>query len=166
MSKKEINSKSALQELNFHIQIQYGPKGIQSTSLHPSRHGLVWTFATLLQDLDLEASVNQWFEVYCQKKQPSIELPFDWSQVSSFTQQVLQTVAMIPFGSILTYGQVADHLERPEAARAVGGACGRNPFLLFIPCHRVLNARFESRGYSSEGIAIKRKLLSFEEAKF
>jgi methylated-DNA-[protein]-cysteine S-methyltransferase len=167
MSKKEINSKSAPQALNLHAQIHYGQKGIQSVSLHPSNHdGLLWTFASSLQDLKLEHSINQWFEEYCQKKHPSIELPFDWTHIPSFTQQVLHAVAVIPFGSILTYGQVADGLGRSESARAVGGACGRNPFLLFIPCHRVLDAKFKSRGFSAGEINLKRKLLTFEEAKF
>ena len=163
MANKEINLKNALQKLHFHLQIQYSQQGIQSVSLHPSQQGFRWSFSMHEQDVHIENSVNQWMEAYCQKQHPSIELPFDWTVVSSFTCQALKVVASIPFGSVLTYGQVADLLDRPEAARAVGGACRRNPFLLFIPCHRVLDAKFHLRGYSAGGLSVKQKLLDFEE---
>jgi methylated-DNA-[protein]-cysteine S-methyltransferase len=166
MSKKEINVKNHLPDFNFHIEIEYGQKGIRFVSLHPtSKKGFQWTFSSEKQDQSLEALVNQWFETYCQKKEPSLSLPFDWRGIPPFTQQVLQTVASIPFGSLSTYGQVAHLLERPKSARAVGGACGRNPFLLFIPCHRVLDAKLELRGYSAGGVSIKKQILVFEGSK-
>jgi methylated-DNA-[protein]-cysteine S-methyltransferase len=163
MSKKEINSKIALAALNFQLHIHYDSKGIQSASLHPSKKEFQWIFYTSQPNSHLECIVNQWFEDYCHKRSSFLSLPFDWTSLPLFTQQALQVVASIPFGTVLTYGQVADRLGRPEAARAVGSACRRNPFLLLIPCHRVLDAKFELRGYSAGGIEVKRKLLTFEK---
>src|SRR5215207_8251658 len=129
MSKEEIQAKNAFQELNFHVQIHYGQNGIQSVDLDPSDKGLHWTFFSNRQDPHLEALVNTWFDAYCHKENSSIQLPLDWRYVPKFTQLVLQKVGTIPFGSHSTYGQIAQLLGRPQAARAVGGACGRNPFL-------------------------------------
>lgn len=154
-----------IQELNFHLQIKYGEKGIRSVSLQPIKKGLQWNFTFDQPNRTLETLINKWLESYCQKINPSIQPPFDWTSVPAFTQQVLQAVATIPFGSLSTYGQIAHLLGRPEAARAVGGACGRNPFLLFIPCHRVLDAKQELRGYSAGGIWVKKTLLTFEGSK-
>src|SRR5262249_41051466 len=127
--------------------------------------GFQWTFSAHEENPNLEALVKEWLEDYCQKRISSIQLPFDWTYVSPFTQQVLQRVGTIPFGSLSTYGQIAQLLGRPQAARAVGGACGRNPFLLFIPCHRILDAKLGLRGFSAGGVSVKEKLLMFEESK-
>ena len=148
--------------LNFHIDVSYGKNGIRRVSLFPSAQGFIWTFSADQKDLNIEKRVHDWMESYYDKKQPAVSLPYDWSLVTPFTRQVLEKVECIPFGQILSYGQVADRLGRPEAARAVGGACGRNPFLLFIPCHRVLDANFELRGYSAGGLSVKKALLDFE----
>lgn len=155
-----------IQELKYRFDVQYNRNGIQSVSLHPSNKGVQWTFSTVERNQNIEESVNQWFEEYCMRQEPSIKLPFDWTNLSSFTQEALQAVNSIPFGSLLSYGQVGDLLGRPEAARAVGGACRRNPFILLVPCHRVLDAKFRLRGYSVGGFSIKSDLLRFEGLKF
>lgn len=166
MIKKETYLTNSLCFLNFRIQIEYGQHGIQFVSLNPSSEkGLQWSFVSNRQDLQLEATINEWLEAYCQKKVSAIQLPFDWSLIPKFTQQVLQAVAAIPFGFLSTYGKIAQLIGRKQSARAVGGACGRNPFLLFIPCHRVLDAKLELRGYSAGGIVVKEQLLIFEGSK-
>jgi len=60
----------------------------------------------------------------------------------------------------LTYGQVAEGIKRPGAARAVGQALGKNPFLLIIPCHRVVGSK--GIGGYSLGLNLKRRLLDVE----
>lgn len=161
----KIENQNAMEELNIHLQIHYNQKGIQSVDFQPSNKGLDWSYFSNQADPKLENLVNQWLEDYGQRKNSSVRLSYDWAQLPLFTQQVLKAVENIPFGSLSTYGQIAHLLDRPQAARAVGGACGRNPFLLFIPCHRVLDAKLELRGYSAGGISVKRKLLVFEGLK-
>jgi methylated-DNA-[protein]-cysteine S-methyltransferase len=72
--------------------------------------------------------------------------------------QVLQT---IPFGETMTYGEQAVAMGRPRAVRAVGGANGRNPLAIVVPCHRVIGAGGQLTGYAS-GLERKRWLLDFE----
>lgn len=154
-----------MDSLPFHVQIEYGQAGIQSVSLASSKKGLQWSFISNQYDHQLEARVNEWLEAYCQKKTVVTPLPFDWTLVPIFTRKVLQTLAAIPFGSLSTYGQIAHLLGCKQSARAVGGACGRNPFVLFIPCHRVLDAKMELRGYSAGGLTVKEQLLKFEGSR-
>ncbi|MDP8254379.1 MAG: MGMT family protein, partial [Candidatus Alcyoniella australis] len=62
-----------------------------------------------------------------------------------------------------TYGDIARDLGRPQAARAVGGALGRNPLPVLVPCHRVLAADGSIGGFSAiEGPQLKRRMLQIE----
>lgn len=80
---------------------------------------------------------------------------------TAFQQSVWSAIAAIPFGQTRTYGELAASIKRPQAVRAVGTACGRNPLPLFIPCHRVVAAGGGLGGFSS-GLAWKRLLLQLE----
>lgn len=64
----------------------------------------------------------------------------DLRGLAPFDAAVLRAVARIPFGATRTYGEIAAAIGSPRAARAVGGALGRNPIALLLPCHRVLSA--------------------------
>ena len=162
-----MDLKNANQEPNLHIQITYSEGIVQSVKLTPSlTKGIQWVFDSSVSDPKLEACINKWLDAYLQKKMPSVQVPLALNFLPSFTQKVLFTIARIPIGTVYTYGQIATMMGRAQAARAVGGACGRNPFLLFIPCHRVLDAKQESRGFSDESISVKQSLLIFEGAKF
>ncbi len=154
------------QQPNLMIQIEYQHGAVESVTMTPSKKGLQWSFNSSIQDSKLETCINKWFESYLQKQMPSVQVPLALHRLPLFTQQVLRSIEKISFGTVSTYGQIATLLGRPQAARAVGGACGRNPFLLFIPCHRVLDARKELRGFSAGGISVKESLLSFEGADF
>jgi methylated-DNA-[protein]-cysteine S-methyltransferase len=88
----------------------------------------------------------------------------DWSIMSPFQKQVLQRVAAIPYGQVTTYGKIARQIGRPSASRAVGQANGRNPIPLIIPCHRVIGADGNLRGYGAPGgVQTKRWLLDMEQ---
>ena len=78
-----------------------------------------------------------------------------------FQEDLWRLLAKIPYGTVLTYGALATRLK--SAPRAVGGACGKNPIPLLIPCHRVLAAGGFLGGYSGgTGIETKRALLRHE----
>ena len=86
-----------------------------------------------------------------------VELP------GGFTGSVLDRIREVPFGATLSYGELADDLG--TAPRAVGGACGRNPVPVVVPCHRIVGADGSLRGYAEVGgIAHKRRLLEHERA--
>ena len=84
-----------------------------------------------------------------------------------FDQAVWAALASIPYGKIITYGALASAIGKPNACRAAGGACGRNPVVIVIPCHRVLGAgngpwRKRLTGFGG-GLAAKTMLLELEE---
>lgn len=82
-----------------------------------------------------------------------------------FDRAVWKACAEIPRGETRTYGWVARRIGRPGAARAVGGALGRNPFAPAVPCHRVVGSDGRLTGYSGRGgVAAKRRLLRKEGA--
>lgn len=84
---------------------------------------------------------------------------------SPFEQAVWRACAAIPKGQVRTYGWIARKIGKPGAARAVGGALGKNPFAPTVPCHRVIGADGRLTGYSGAGgIARKRRLLKAEGA--
>jgi AraC family transcriptional regulator of adaptative response/methylated-DNA-[protein]-cysteine methyltransferase len=70
-----------------------------------------------------------------------------WVTGSNFQIQVWRALLQIPFAGLLSSGQLARLLDRPKAARAVGGAVAQNPVAFLIPCHRVLRESGEFGGY-------------------
>jgi len=78
---------------------------------------------------------------------------------SPFLQKVWMELQKIPYGTLTTYGELAVRLG--TSARAVGGAVGRNPVGIIIPCHRVIGAGGKLTGFSA-GLEIKRYLLRLE----
>jgi methylated-DNA-[protein]-cysteine S-methyltransferase len=78
-----------------------------------------------------------------------------------FQQKVWKQLRRIPSGETLTYGQVAEKIGSPGAARAVGSACGANPIPLFIPCHRVIGSDGNLCGFGGGGIDVKKWLLDY-----
>ncbi len=87
--------------------------------------------------------------------------PLDLSLVPSFTQQVLQATARIPYGEVRPYAWVARQVGRPRATRAVGQALHINPVAPIIPCHRVIASDNTLGGYGG-GTEMKRWLLRLE----
>ena len=82
-----------------------------------------------------------------------------------FYRSVWKACAMIPKGSVRSYGWLARKIGRPQAARAVGQALAKNPFAPIVPCHRVVGADGRLTGFSAPGgVAAKRRLLEREGA--
>lgn len=93
--------------------------------------------------------------------QQAHELPLD-VRGTAFQRRVWQALTKIPPGTTLSYGAIAERLGVPGGARAVAGACARNPLAVAIPCHRVVRADGELGGYRW-GIERKRALLARED---
>jgi methylated-DNA-[protein]-cysteine S-methyltransferase len=97
------------------------------------------------------------------------EVAFDLADRPTWDRRVLDAVTGVPWGRTATYGEIARRIGAPRAARAVGGALGRNPISLLIPCHRVIAGDGTIGGYGGdawgsreERLAIKRALLARE----
>ena len=80
---------------------------------------------------------------------------------SDFEIRVWEALLKVPLGRATTYSDVARHIERPKAARAVGAAVGRNPISFVVPCHRVLGRSGSLTGYHW-GLTRKRAILGWE----
>ena len=102
-----------------------------------------------------------WLDTYFAGKAPAA-LPKISPRGTAFQQRVWQALLQIPRGETVTYGALAAKLG--SHARAVGGAVGRNPISILIPCHRVVGADGSLTGYAG-GTERKRRLLELEGAE-
>jgi len=89
------------------------------------------------------------------------DLPLDLSAGTVFQQSVWQALLHIPSGHTQSYSDLARHLTKPKAVRAVGAAVGRNPVSIIVPCHRILGAGGQLTGYAG-GLWRKQALLKLE----
>lgn len=82
---------------------------------------------------------------------------------TAFQQQIIQVTRKIPYGTKLTYGELAAKAGFPRAARAVGTVMSSNRFPIIIPCHRVVGSGGGMGGYSApQGVSLKQRLLEME----
>jgi methylated-DNA-[protein]-cysteine S-methyltransferase len=100
---------------------------------------------------------------YFSGRRIEFDLPLDLSTGTPFQQCVWQALLTIPRGQTCSYKELSLHIGKPTAMRAVGGAVGRNPFSIIVPCHRVLGAHGALTGYAG-GLARKSALLQLEGA--
>jgi methylated-DNA-[protein]-cysteine S-methyltransferase len=82
-------------------------------------------------------------------------------QGTTFQQSVWEALKTIPYGTTLSYGELAQQIGQPKASRAVGLANGQNPISIVVPCHRVIGANGKLTGYGG-GIERKQWLLNHE----
>ncbi len=101
-----------------------------------------------------------WIDLYLNRKAPPLFL----SQGTPFQKKVMDALSLIPFGKTLSYQKLATLCGVPNGARAIGNACGKNPFPFFVPCHRVIHSNGNLGGFAVD-IEIKRRLLAFELPK-
>ncbi len=105
---------------------------------------------------DAAAQLGEYFE----GRLTTFDLPLAMKG-SPFQHQVWTELQKIPFGTTVSYGQLATRLRRPSSARAVGHANGRNPIPVIVPCHRVIGSTGHLTGYGG-GLRAKRLLLDLE----
>ena len=84
--------------------------------------------------------------------------------LTPFQQQVLHATRKVTSGKVQTYGEIAERIGRPQAARAVGGTMARNPIPIIIPCHRIIGSKGKLTGFTAPGgLTLKQKLLKLEQ---
>ncbi len=97
---------------------------------------------------------------YFDGKRQVFDVPLD-PQGTAFQQAVWACLSKIPFGEVYTYKDIAKMVNKPKGSQAVGGANGRNPISIIVPCHRVIGTNGSLTGYAS-GIERKLWLLTHE----
>lgn len=116
-------------------------------------------------NLPVFGAARRWLDRYFAKERPApTELPLA-PRGTAFQRRVWDILAEIPYGQTVTYGQIAKRMAAESggrmSAQAVGGAVGRNPLCVIVPCHRVMDASGNLTGFGG-GIATKKKLLELE----
>jgi methylated-DNA-[protein]-cysteine S-methyltransferase len=89
------------------------------------------------------------------------DVPLDLSWCTPFQADLAVALLAVPWGEIVSYGELAALAGRPGAARAAGSFCAQNRFALVMPCHRVVGATGIG-GYGDPGVTLKRRLLALE----
>lgn len=108
--------------------------------------------------LETEKQLREFFD----GKRSDFSLPLHFAG-TSFQQRVWQEIARIPFGKTITYTELAEKADAPNAIRAAGTSTGLNPISIIIPCHRVVAKNGGMGGYAG-GLERKRHLLELENA--
>ncbi len=116
--------------------------------------------ARLTEDRKRLAPLLQSVRDWLARPAGSLELPLDL-QGTPFQRRVWLALQQVPAGATISYADLARRLRLPTAARAVAGACARNPVALAVPCHRVVRSDGGLAGYRW-GVELKRKLLARE----
>ena len=117
------------------------------------------------KNLPIFEEARRWLDVYFSGRKPEFTPPTAPAG-TAFQQSVWEILRTIPYGETTTYGEIAQRIEqntgRRMSAQAVGGAVGRNPISILIPCHRVIGADGSLTGYAG-GLDKKESLLRIEE---
>ncbi|SEG07194.1 methylated-DNA-[protein]-cysteine S-methyltransferase [Thermomonospora echinospora] len=143
--------------------------GVMSVDFHDSpaararvaeRSGL-----TPVDDPGRAGAATEGLAAYFAGRSREFGLPVDWRLTSRVQRRVLQTLyETVPYGKVLTYGELGDRSGIGVPARAIGQVMGANPIPVIVPCHRVV-AGNGLGGYSGgSGVEIKRWLLTLEGA--
>ncbi len=146
-----------LDEAIHDLRIIAGPAGLPQHAIYPA----VGPQAELLNE-----TMGRLQQYACGKVVDFADLlpHFDLRDGTPWQQAVWRGLVTIPYGQTRSYGWLAQHVNAPKAARAVGAAVGANPLPIILPCHRVLSSKGELTGYTGGGIAMKRRLLDLESA--
>jgi len=119
----------------------------------------LWQRAEALPPL---ASAREQLAEYFRGIRKGFDLPLRLSG-TPFQRRVWEELAGIPYGAVISYGELARRVGNPKAARAAGAATGANPIPIVIPCHRVIGADGGLTGFGG-GLERKRSLLELEAA--
>ena len=137
--------------------------GILEIGVTDGAVSLIRTAAEKSESVFTELSDEAFMQIseYLSGKRQKFDLPLKITG-TDFQKKVYAALLDIPYGKTASYGEIAARTGNPKAARAVGGACNKNPLLLVVPCHRVVGASGSLTGFAA-GIETKKKLLALEK---
>jgi methylated-DNA-[protein]-cysteine S-methyltransferase len=115
----------------------------------------------ILESASATEQVRRELDEYFEGRRHEFEVRVDFGSMQGFRRRVLEQTAKIPFGSVISYRDVATEAGSPNAVRAAGNALGSNPVPIVVPCHRVLRTGGGLGGYTG-GLDRKRRLLELE----
>lgn len=116
------------------------------------------------RETDLIKKTSLQLEEYLNGNRREFTIPIN-PEGTDFQKRVWKSLMNIQYGELKTYKDISTIIDNPKASRAVGNAIGKNPILIIIPCHRVINSNGKLGGFSA-GIQIKKELLDLEDISF
>jgi len=145
-----VNEDGALVRLHF-VESDYGP--VMEEDLEDAGYAVE-------SDESRTAGVRRELSEYVSGRRRTFDVPLAFAG-SEWQQAVWMELTRIPFGETRSYGEIADSLGRPGAARAVGRANASNVLPVVVPCHRVIAADGTLGGFNG-GLHLKERLLEHE----
>ncbi len=115
-------------------------------------------------DLAIFKETRKWLDSYFNGENPQIANLDLNPEGTDFRLKVWEILKEIPYGEVITYGEIAKKIDSNMASQAVGGAVGHNPISIIVPCHRVVGFDGKLTGYAG-GLENKIKLLELEGVK-
>lgn len=110
---------------------------------------------------EMEDQIREQLDEYFNGTRKVFSLKLDFEGYTFFQRQVTEALINIEYGQTLSYKQLATKVGKPKASRAIGRACGLNPLLIIVPCHRIITSDGQLGGYAG-GISNKKYLLDHE----
>ena len=142
-------------------------RGLRRVVFLKRQHPEEWLAENISEDValglpELVADFVPRLEAYLRGARETFEgVPLDLGNATAFQRRVWDALRTVPYGTVVTYAELAWKIGKPTAARAVGNAVGANRLPIVIPCHRVV-ASGGIGGFGETGVAIKRALLKLE----
>lgn len=119
--------------------------------------------AQLIEDEGLLQPYQVELTAYMEKECKEFSMPLDLYG-TDFQRNVWKILQEIPYGETCSYMDIAEKIGNPRSVRAVGGAIGKNPVLIAVPCHRVITKDGKLGGFRA-GLSMKKQLLSLESSE-
>ncbi|UHQ20573.1 methylated-DNA--[protein]-cysteine S-methyltransferase [Lysobacter sp. KIS68-7] len=144
------------------LRLAASDDGVHAIEFHAPRHAVSRDARWCEGDHPMLDRVAAQLDEYFAGQRRRFDLPLA-PEGTEFQCTVWHALATIPFGETISYAQLAAHIGKPAAVRAVGAANGRNPIPIVLPCHRVIGADGSLTGFGG-GLPTKRFLLELEGA--
>ncbi|MGD9022751.1 MAG: methylated-DNA--[protein]-cysteine S-methyltransferase [Deltaproteobacteria bacterium] len=149
----------AFQTAPFRVKRVFLPQPHKAALMHHVQETFPAKPGYISRLLDMCEDIKAYFEG------ARIKTPWELLDLSGHTplqRQVLKAVARVPYGEVRSYGNIAAQVGRPRAYRFVGTILARNPFPIYIPCHRVVRANGSLGGFQA-GTDLKSRMLLLEK---
>ena len=138
------------------LTLESSERGLSSIRL-PNRPTSI---AGRLTSNDVIKLAKQELTAYFASQLKKFSVPLDWHG-TTFQESVWRALTSIPYGETVSYADIARAIGRPQSVQPTGGAVGRNPLPIIVPCHRVIGSDHTLTGYTG-GLNIKVALLELE----
>ncbi len=110
----------------------------------------------------LSLLVSTQLQEYSNETRQEFDIPYSFQKGTDFQQKVWKALLQIPYGTTMSYLELAELVGYPKSVRAVAAAVGKNPLALIVPCHRIIGSNGSLTGYAA-GLDLKKKLLTLEK---